>query len=191
VKFVDEKGDVLRDQREVHRINELIRAPKVQVIAHDGQNLGVMSREDALRASHEASLDLVLIADTGSFGVPVVKITDFGKLLYARKKKLADAKKKQKVIKIKEIKLRPKIDEHDYQTKLNQAVAFLQDGNRVKFTLVFRGREMAMKFERGQEMFVKIDATLAEKGLDSLDREQDAKLGQFWSRVYFVKPSKK
>ena len=181
----------MREQREVHRINEFIRAPRVQVIAYDGQNAGVMSREDALRAAREAGLDLVLIADTGSFGVPVVKIADFGKLLYARKKKLSDAKKKQKVIKIKEIKLRPKIDEHDYQTKLKQAIAFLQEGNRVKFTLVFRGREMATKFERGQEMFNKIDTTLVQKGLDSLGREQDAKLGQFWSRVYFVKPSKK
>ena len=171
----------------MHRINEHIRAPRLQVIANDGQNLGVMGRDDALRRSREVSLDLVLIADTGTFGVPIAKITDFGKLLYAKKKKLADAKKKQKVIKIKEIKLRPKIDEHDFQTKLKQASTFLQDGNRVKFTLVFRGREGAMKLERGQEMFAKIDSLLAEKGFATVGFEQEAKIGQFWSRVYFVK----
>lgn len=177
----------LRDQREMHRINEYIRFPRIQVIDNEGQNLGVMSREDALRRAREDGLDLILLADTGSFGVPVTKIADFGKLLYAKKKKQADAKKKQKVIKIKEIKLRPKIDEHDYQTKMKQAGTFLQDGNRVKFTLVFRGRESAMKLERGQEMFKKIDATLAEKGFNSVAYEQETKLGQFWSRVYFIK----
>ena len=177
----------MREQREVHRINEFIRAPRLQVITHEGYNLGVVSREEALRNARDAGLDLVLIADTGSMGAPIAKITDFGKLLYAKKKKLADAKKKQKVIKIKEIKLRPKIDEHDFQTKLRQSYAFLQDGNRVKFTLVFRGRELAMKIGHGQEMFAKIDAFLAEKGLDAIGYEQETKLGHFWSRVYFLK----
>ena len=177
----------MKEQREVHRINEFIRAPRLQVIANDGENLGVISREQALRCAREAGLDLVLLADTGSLGVPIAKLADFGKMLYAKKKKQADAKKKQKVIKIKEIKLRPKIDEHDFQTKLKQAVGFLNEGNRVKFTLVFRGRESMMKLERGQEMFAKIDADLAQKGLQHCGYEQEAKIGQFWSRVYFVK----
>ena len=176
----------MRDQREVHRINEFIRVPRLQVIAFDGQNLGVMGRDDALRTAREAGLDLVLLADTGSMGVPIAKLADFGKLLYAKKKKLVDAKKKQKVIKIKEIKMRPKIDEHDFLTKLKQAESFLKEGNRVKFTLVFRGREAAMKHGRGQEMFAKIDMVLAQKGLEGLKYEQETKLGQFWSRVYFV-----
>jgi len=181
----------LKEQREMHRINEYIRVPRLQVITNDGQNLGIISRDEALRAAREAGLDLVLIVDTGSMGVPIAKIADFGKLLYARKKKLADAKKKQKIIKIKEIKLRPKIDEHDYQTKMRQASAFLQEGNRVKFTLVFRGRESVMKLEHGQEMFAKIDATLAEKGFGSFAFEQETKLGRFWSRVYFLKTTPK
>jgi len=171
----------------MHRINEFIRVPRLQVIGIDGQNLGVMSRDEALRAARDAALDLVLLADTGTMGVPIAKLADFGKLLYAKKKKLTDAKKKQKVIKIKEIKLRPQIDEHDFLTKLNQATTFLKEGNRVKFTLVFRrGRESAMKNERGQEMFIKIDAVLAQKGLEGIKFEQESKLGQFWSRVYFV-----
>ncbi len=181
----------MREQREVHRINEYIRAPRLQVITSEGNNLGVISRDEALRCARDAGLDLVLLADTGSMGAPIAKIADFGKLLYAKKKKLADAKKKQKVIKIKEVKLRPKIDEHDFQTKLRQACAFLQDGNRVKFTLVFRGRELAMKISHGQEMFVKINAFLAEKGLEMTGYEQETKLGHFWSRVYFLKTATK
>lgn len=171
-------------------INEFIMAPRLQVIASSGENLGVLSRYEALNIARQEGLDLIIIADVGAQGVPVAKISDYGKLLYAKKKKLADAKKHQKVIKVKEIKLRPKIDEHDFQTKLNQAAQFLQEGNRVKFTLVFRGREAALKAERGVAMFEKINQTLAEKGLEHLEREGETKLGQFWSRVYFTKQNK-
>ncbi len=170
-----------------HKVNEYIYAPRIQVISSTGENIGILSRYDALARAREEGLDLVLIAEAGTHGVPVAKIMDFGKMIYAKKKKLAEAKRNQKVIKIKEIKLRPKIEEHDYQTKLNQATAFLHDGNRVKFTLVFRGREMATRSERGQAMFEKIDATLAGKELGIVEFEQESRLGQLWSRVYYIK----
>ena len=162
----------------------------MQVITDSGENLGTLSRFDALAKAREDGLDLVLMADSGPEGLPIVKIMDFGKMLYGKKKKLADAKKKQKIIKIKEVKFRPKIDEHDYQTKMKQAITFLEDGNRVKFTLMFRGRELANKEERGSQMFNKVDATFAEKGIENLEREKDMKLGSFWSRVYYIKTNK-
>lgn len=178
----------MRDTRKSeYKVNEYIYAPRIQVISNNGDNLGVMSRYDALLRAREEGFDLVLIAETGTFGVPVAKVMDFGKMLYAKKKKLAETKRNQKVIKIKEIKLRPKIEEHDYLTKLNQAIDFLKEGNRVKFTLVFRGREMATKNERGQAMFDKINTTLVSKELGMIEHEQDARIGQLWSRVYLLK----
>ncbi len=181
------QGSNLRDFKDHPRINEFITAPKLQVISSTGENLGVLNRYDALMLARQEGLDLIIIADTGAQGVPVAKVGDFGKLLYAKKKKQADAKKKQKVIKVKEMKFRPKIEEHDYQTKMKQAIEFLLEGNRVKFTLIFRGREAALKASRGQEMFNKIDQTLVERGLEHLEKESDMKMGQFWSRVYFLK----
>jgi translation initiation factor IF-3 len=169
-------------------INEKIRAPYVQLIAHDGQNVGVVTRIEALRGAQDANLDLVLISEQGKDGVPVVKIMDFGKASYERKKKSGEAKKHQKVIQVKEVKLRPKIGEHDYQTKIKQALGFLSEGKRVKFTLSFRGRENATREERGEEMFNKIEQTFLDNGFsDQIIREQDAKMGQIWSRIYFLK----
>lgn len=169
------------------RVNEQIIASRIQVITETGENLGTFSRREAIDRARAEGLDLVQVSGDSGEGVPIAKIMDFGKVLYAKKKKLADAKKKQKIIKIKEIKMRPKIDEHDYQTKLRRAVQFLEEGDRVKFTLMFRGREAATKAERGQQMFEKIDVTLSEKGMVHLECEKDMKLGNFWSRVYFIK----
>lgn len=167
-------------------INEQIRFPRVQLITHDGQNIGVVARFDALRMAREAGLDLVLIAESGADGVPVVKIMDFGKTLYAKKKKQSEAKKHQKVVQIKEIKIRPKIGEHDYQTKLNQAIKFLHEGKKLKITLVFKGREAAQLKERGSGFFAKIDADLQAAGL-SIMHEKDSRLGGLWTRLYFLK----
>ncbi len=165
-----------------------IRAPQMQLIAQDGENKGVVSREEALRLADQAELDLVMIAEKGSEGVPVVKIMDFGKSLYEKKKKQVRAKKQQKIIQIKEVKMRPKIGEHDYQTKMNQAIQFLKDGKRVKFTLTFRGRENITKQDRGTEFFEKIEKSFEQLGiLKELVREKDMRLGQFWSRVYYFK----
>ena len=120
-------------------------------------------------------------------GVPVVKIMDFGKALYAKKKKQAEAKKSQKVIQVKEIKIRPKIGEHDYQTKMNQAIQFLKDGKRLKVTLMFKGREIVLQQERGKELFDKVDKSFQDAGLAHVVQEKDSRMGQLWSRIYYLK----
>ena len=181
-------GRQSRQRERLPLINERIRAPKLQLITHTGENIGVVPRGDALRLAQEESLDLVIIAESGRDGVPVAKIMDFGKEVYAKKKKMAEAKKKQKVIKIKEVKLRPKIGEHDYETKINQGMEFLKNGQRLKVTLVFRGRERGMKQELALPMFAKVEKTFKEHGLlDKLVKEKDSKAGPFWSRVYYIK----
>lgn len=169
-------------------INEKIRAERVQMIDEKGENIGVVSRSQALRMAQDAELDLVMLSESGKDNVPVVKIMDFGKVLYERKKKQAEAKKNQKVIQVKEIKLRPKIGEHDYLTKIKQAIQFLNEGKRVKFTLFFKGRENVLKDEHGNELFEKIDRSLQDAELDGdMVKEQDSKLGQYWSRIYYLK----
>lgn len=178
---------MLKERRESGPlINQQIRAENVQLITQDGENVGMVSRNQALRQAEEAGLDLVLIAAKDD--VPVVKIMDFGKVLYEKKKKTIEAKKHQKVIQIKEIKMSPKIGEHDYQTKIKQAIQFLTTGKRVKVTLSFRGREMATKEARGSELFSKIQKSFEEQDLASnLVQEQDAKMGKMWSRIYYLK----
>lgn len=177
-----------KEQQQLPLINEKIRAPYVQVITHEGENLGVIPRGEAIRRAEAAGLDLVLISEEGREGAPVVKIMDFGKVLYEKKKKQAESKKHQKVIQVKEIKMSPKIGEHDYQTKIKQALQFLQEGKRVKITIFFKGREMVTKEERGNEMFDKINNSFEAAGiLENLVQEKDAKLGQLWSRIYYLK----
>lgn len=172
-------------------MNERIRAERVQLITHEGHNVGVVSRFEALRMAQEVGLDLVLIADVGNDDVPVVKIMDLGKALYEKKKKQTEAKKHQKVIQVKEIKLSPKIGEHDYLTKIKQMIQFLEDGKRVKITLFFRGRENALRDEHGSSLFNRINITLEEHGLlKDVVQEQDAKLGRFWSKIYYLKTAK-
>lgn len=178
----------MKKKTEQQQINEKIRAFKVRVISDDGENLGVLSRDQALDIAREKDLDLVVLSDKDE--IPLAKIMDFGKSLYIKKKKLAEGKKKQKVVKIKEVKLRPKIGEHDYMTKLNRGVKFLKDGNKLKVTLMFRGREMETKRVVGADFFNRIDATLAELGMPDLVKEKDSSAGPFWSRVYTVKAKK-
>ena len=172
-------------------INEQIRASNVQLITNEGENIGVVTREKALRMAEEAGLDLVMLAESGKDSVPVVKIMDFGKVLYEKKKKQAEAKKHQKVIQIKEIKMRPKIGEHDYQTKIKQAVQFLKEGKRLKITLFFKGRENISKDERGTEFFQKISRSFDEAGIgENLIQEKESRMGQYWSRIYYLKSVK-
>jgi translation initiation factor IF-3 len=180
---------MLKERREsAPLINQQIRAESVQLITQDGENIGTISRNQALRQAEEAGLDLVLIAQTGKEGIPVVKIMDFGKVLYEKKKKTIEAKKHQKVIQVKEIKMNPKIGEHDYQTKIKQAVQFLTSGKRVKITLSFKGREMATKEVRGSELFTKIQKSFEENDwATNLVQEQDSKMGKMWSRIYYLK----
>ena len=122
-------------------INEQIRDKEVRVISEDGEQLGVMSAKDALKMAKEAELDLVKIAPTAK--PPVCKIVDYGKFRYEQARKEKEAKKKQKVVEVKEIRLSPNIDVNDLNTKMNAARKFLAKGDKVKITLRFRGREMA------------------------------------------------
>ncbi|MGE0010375.1 MAG: translation initiation factor IF-3 [Candidatus Babeliales bacterium] len=168
-------------------INNNIKADMVQVIGQDGGNLGVLPLHEAISIARAAELDLVLIAPTGKDDVPVTKIMDYGKLLYEKKKKQTEAKKHQSVIQVKEIKVRPKIGEHDFQTKIKQAASFLKEGKHVKMTLQFRGREITTRQERGTDMFERVEQTFRELEVGNFAHEKEAKQGPFWSRVYFVK----
>lgn len=168
-------------------INEHIKFSQMQVIAHNGENMGVLSRSEALHMSHDANLDLVILTEDGPGGVPIAKVMDFGKVLYERKKKQNDAKKHQKVIKVKEIKISPKIGENDFQTKLKQAVQFLKGGMRVKVSLFFKGRENVTRQQRGTELFDKIHASFQELGLSNVVQEREANMGQCWFRIYYLK----
>ena len=122
-------------------INEQIRDKEVRVIGTDGEQLGIMSAKEALKLAEEAGVDLVKIAPTAK--PPVCKIVDYGKYKYELTRKEKEAKKKQKVIETKEIRLSPNIDTNDLNTKINAARKFIAKGDKVKVTLRFRGREMA------------------------------------------------
>ena len=122
------------------KTNERIRAPQVQVIGSDGKNLGTLSTQEAISIAKEEGLDLIEISPNAS--PPVCKIIDIGKYKYDLQKKAHKAKKKQKIMNLKEIKLRPVTDIHDYNFKMKNAQKFLTKGDKVKFTVQFRGREM-------------------------------------------------
>lgn len=122
-------------------INEQIRDREVRLIGVNGEQLGIMSARDAMRKAEEAELDLVKIAPTAK--PPVCKIIDYGKYRYELARKEKEAKKKQKVVEVKEIRMSPNIESNDLNTKMNAAKKFLEKGNKVKITLRFRGREMA------------------------------------------------
>ena len=122
-------------------INEQIRDKEVRVIGEDGEQLGIMSAKEALKLAQEAELDLVKIAPTAN--PPVCKIINYGKYRYEQARKEKEAKKKQKVVDVKEVRLSPNIDTNDLNTKVNSAKKFIQKGDKVKVTLRFRGREMA------------------------------------------------
>lgn len=176
-----------KDNKNLPMVNERIPGSKVQLINSSGENVGIVSKFDAVRQAQEEGLELVMLAERGADGFAVAKIMDFGKALYAKKKKTAEAKKKQKVIKVKEIKIRPSIGEHDLRTKINQSVDFLKDGMRIKLTLVFKGRETSARSEVGPLLFKRFEDLLAEAGVENLAFETDAKAGVFWSKIYYIK----
>jgi len=128
-------------QKDGPRINEEIRAREVHLIDKDGQNLGNVAIADALAKAQEVSLDLVEISPNAT--PPVCKLLDFGKYKYQEQKQAAEARKKQRTVEIKEIKMRPNIDIHDYDVKMRSIRRFFEEGDKVKVTLRFRGREMA------------------------------------------------
>ena len=127
--------------RDGPRVNEEIRVPQVRLIDQDGEMLGVMTAREALHRAYAIGLDLLEISPNAE--PPVCKILDFGKFKYEQQKKKNEAKKKQKVVEIKEVKVRPNIDENDYQVKMRAMKSFIDEGDKVKVTLRFRGREMA------------------------------------------------
>jgi translation initiation factor IF-3 len=128
-------------QKDGPRVNQEIRVREVQLIDHDGSNRGVTPTHEAIALAQAAGLDLVEISPNTS--PPVAKILDYGKYKYQAQKKAAEARKKQKTVEVKEIKLRPGIDTHDYQVKMRSIRRFFEEGDKVKITLRFRGREMA------------------------------------------------
>lgn len=123
------------------RINEEIRAKEVRVNTEEGEQLGIMSLRDALNEAVNRQMDLVEIAPQAK--PPVCRIMDYGKYRYEQQKRDKDVRKKQKIVNLKEVKLRPKIEEHDFNVKFKNAVRFLEDGDKVKMTIMFRGRELS------------------------------------------------
>jgi translation initiation factor IF-3 len=149
----------LSPSREGPRVNDEITSLQVRLVDENGEMVGVTSLREALDRAAEAGLDLVEIAATAV--PPVCKILDFGKFKYEEQKKKNEARKKQKVIEIKEIKLRPTIDDHDYEVKRRAMIRFLEEGDKVKVTLRFRGRELAHQ-DLGMQVLVRVRADLEE-----------------------------
>lgn len=152
--------------RDGPRVNEQIGVPEVRLIDQNGENVGVVSKNEAMARAEEAGLDLVEISPGAA--PPVCKILDYGRFKYEDQKKKSEARKRQKTIDVKEIKMRPNIDQHDYDVKMRSIQRFLAEGDKVKVTLRFRGREMAH-----QELGMKV--------LDRVREELDevAKVEQF------------
>ncbi|MCX7324272.1 MAG: translation initiation factor IF-3 [Hyphomicrobiales bacterium] len=145
-------------QKDGPRTNRDIRIREVQLIDQNGENKGVVLTIDALKMAEDAGLDLVEIAPNSV--PPVCKILDYGRFRFAEQKKAAEARKNQKVIEIKEIKLRPGIDKHDYEVKMRSLKGFIEEGDKVKITLRFRGREMAHQ-HLGMEVLNRVKAETA------------------------------
>ena len=150
--------------RDGPRVNEEIRVPQVRLIDQDGEMQGVLTAREAVQRAYSVGLDLVEISPNAE--PPVCKILDFGKFKYEQQKKKNEARKKQKVIEIKEIKVRPNIDENDYQVKMRAMKSFIEEGDKVKVTLRFRGREMAhqhlgmellRRIQSGTETYAKLE----------------------------------
>lgn len=141
------------------RINNQIRVDKVRLIGADGEMVGVVTTREAQAAADEAGLDLVEISPNAE--PPVAKILDYGKFKYEEQKKANEARKKQKVIDVKELKLRPMIGDHDYEVKMRAARKFLEEGDKVKFTMRFRGRELSHQ-ELGLKVLQQAKIDLAE-----------------------------
>ena len=162
-------GGVSAISRDSLRINDEIRVREVRVTGADGEQLGIMQTRDALRLAEDQHLDLVEVAPKAR--PPVCRIMDFGKYRYEQQKRDKEARKKQKVITIKEVKLRPNIEQHDFEVKLKSAQRFIEEGNKVKVTIMFRGRELSHP-ELGSEILNKMSAALG----DTVTVERSAKL---------------
>jgi translation initiation factor IF-3 len=131
---------LIKQNRDLPTINERIRFPKIRVIDTDGGQLGILTPRDALRMAEEKELDLVLVSDKAD--PPVCRIMDYGKFKFEQEKKAREARKKQHTSDVKEVKMRYKIEDHDYHVRVTQAERFLKSGDKVKATIMFRGREI-------------------------------------------------
>jgi len=143
-------------------MNRQIRAREVRVIDDQGEQLGILDTRDAVKLAEERGLDLVEVAPNAT--PPVCRVMDFGKFLYQEKKKAQEAKKKQHVFVIKEVKFRPMIDPHDYGVKLTRLLRFLDEGDKVKATVQFRGREMA-RMDLGYGLLKRLEADITDHGV--------------------------
>lgn len=186
-KFFKEKSNnsTSSDEANKYVVNEQIRSDKVIVINAAGENLGEMPKRQAITLAEESELDLVQMGEKD--GLPVTKVMNFGKFLYSKKKQLNDSKKHQKVVQLKEIKMRPNIGDQDYKTKLNQSEQFFKEGKKVKFTLQFRGREISMMEDLGRKFFARILQDLTDKNLGSLVEEKESRGGSLWTKIFFIK----
>ena len=154
------------------KANERIRSPEVQVISHDGKNLGILKIQEAINIARQEGLDLIEISPNAN--PPVCKIIDIGKYKYDAQKKANKAKKKQKKIELKEIKLRPVTEVHDYTFKIKNAQKFLSKGDKVKFTIKFKGRELQHS-HLGNELMDKIKLDMHAMGRVELQPKFDGK----------------
>jgi translation initiation factor IF-3 len=143
-------------------VNWEIRSPEVRVIDADGKQVGILAVKEAIRLAEEQGLDLVEVAPGAS--PPVCRVMNYGKYKYQQNKRSQEAKKNQTVIHVKEVKVRPRTEEHDYQFKLRHILRFLEEGNKVKVSLLFRGREIAHP-EFGREMLARIQESVKEKAV--------------------------
>ncbi|MDO5679349.1 MAG: translation initiation factor IF-3 [Pelistega sp.] len=166
-----------------HRINGEIRTPEIRLIGLEGEQLGVVAIQDALRQAEEAETDLVEIAPNAT--PPVCRLMDYGKFRYQEQKRQHEAKAKQKVVQVKEVKFRPGTDEGDYQVKLRNLKRFIDDGDKAKVTLRFRGREMAH-----QELGMKVLERIRDDLGDTVTVEAMPKL-EGRQMVMVVSPKKK
>jgi translation initiation factor IF-3 len=167
------------------RINEEIRAREVRVNTDTGEQIGIMSLRDALLEAQKRQMDLVEIAPAAK--PPVCRIMDYGRYRYEQQRRDKDARKRQKVVNIKEVKLRPRIDEHDFQVKLKNAMKFLSDGDKVKISATFRGRELKY-IDDGKKLLDRMTALLR----DIAVIEREAKLeGRNMVLIVTPKPSNK
>jgi len=144
------------------RTNERIRAREVRVIDDEGKQIGILQPFEALKMAREKNLDLVEVSPTAQ--PPVCRIMDFGKYLYEQEKKERAAKKHQKIITVKEVKFRINVDEHDYEFKKNHVLRFLEDGDKVKATIFFRGREMTHT-NLGRQILDRLIKDIGDKGI--------------------------
>jgi translation initiation factor IF-3 len=164
--------DQARPVQDQTRINEAIRASKVRLVDEDGSQVGLKTRDEALEYAYSKDLDLVEVASGAD--PPVARIMDYGKYKYEQEQKAKAARRHQKQVNVREIKLRPKIATNDYETKKNHVVRFLKGDDRVKVTIMFRGREQTHP-ERGERLLMRLAEDVAELGTVEQSPQQDGR----------------